>query len=110
MKKYLKEIIILLVQLGIFYVMPLFGLEKDAIGLIILITIVTFVLSIIMGIISNNKIKYFYPLITVILFLPTIFIYYNESALIHAVIFLIETCIGISIGSLINKFIIRNKI
>lgn len=103
MKKYLKEIIILIIQLFMFYVFPLFAGPTDAMGMVFLILITTFLLSIIITSISNNKVKYFYPLVISLLFIPSVFIYYNESALIHSVWYLIYSTIGLLIGLAIYK-------
>lgn len=103
--KYIKEIIILLIQLFMFYIFPLFAGPTDAIGMVFLILLATFILSIIIGIISKEKIKYIYPVVTAILFIPSIFIYYNESALIHSMWYLIDSAIGIVLGTIINKII-----
>ena len=108
MKKYLKEIILLLIQLFMFYIFPMFAGPTDAMGMVLLIIIVTFILAIILGIISSNKIKFLYPLIIAILFIPSIFIYYNSSALIHSVWYLIVSLIGLIIGMIFNYLI--NKI
>ena len=108
MKKYLKEIILLLIQLFMFYIFPMFAGPTDAIGMVILIILVTFILSIILGIISNNKVKFFYPIIVSILFIPSIFIYYNSSALIHSLWYLVISLIGLIIGIIFNFLI--NKI
>lgn len=103
MKKYLKEIIILLIQLLIFYIYPVFMGAEDAIGMVLFIVLSTFILSLILGIISKDKIKYLYPIIISILFIPSIFIYYNSSALIHSIWYLIISFFGLLIGSIINK-------
>lgn len=109
MKKYLKEFSILFIQLFIFYMFPLFAGPTDAMGMVLLIILVTFILSLIVGSISNSKLKYFYPIITSIIFIPSIFIYYNESALIHSVWYFVVSTIGLIIGIIIdfvfNKFI-----
>ena len=109
MKKYLKEIIILLFQLFMFYIFPLFAGPTDAMGMVLIIIMVTFVLSLIIGSISNSKLKYLYPILTSIIFIPSIFIYYNESALIHSLWYLFVSTIGLIIGIIIdfvfNKFI-----
>ena len=60
----------------------------------------------IIGAISNNKIKFLYPLIVSILFIPSVWIYYNSSALIHAVWYLVVSLIGLLIGAFI-KWIIK---
>ena len=59
MKKNIKEIIIGILQLLLFYVLPLFAGPTDAMGMVFLIIVGTFILSLLIGILSNNKIKYF---------------------------------------------------
>lgn len=105
MKRYLKEIIILIIQLGMFYIFPMFAGPTDTMGMVFLILLTTFILSIIIASISKEKIKYFYPIITAIVFIPSVFIYYNESALIHSVWYLVDSSIGIIIGIIVNKLI-----
>lgn len=103
MKKYMKEIIILIIQLFMFYVFPLFAGPTDAMGMVFLILVSTLLLSLIITIISNKKIKYVYPIIVSILFIPSIPIYYNSSALIHSLWYLVISFIGIIFGSLFSK-------
>ena len=102
MKRYLKEIIILLLQLFMFYIFPLFAGPTDAMGMVLLIILSTFGLSFVLSCISKNRIKYLYPVIISILFIPSVFIYYNESALIHSIWYLVISGIGIIIGLIIN--------
>lgn len=104
MKKYWKEFVILIVQLLIFYVFPLAAGSTDAIGMVVLIIMATFVLGVVMGSVSNEKMKYFYPILTAILFVPSVFIYYNESALIHSVWYLVISYVGLFIGVLEHHF------
>ena len=103
MKRYLKEIIILIFQLYLFYILPLFAGPTDAMGMVLLIILATLLLSIIIGSISKEKIKYLYPIIISILFIPSIFIYYNESALIHSLWYLISSSMGLFIGFIVRK-------
>lgn len=103
--KYIKEIIILLIQLFMFYIFPLFAGPTDAIGMVFLILLATFILSIIIGFVSKYKIKYIYPIVIAILFIPSVFIYYNESALVHSLWYLVDSAIGIVLGTIINKII-----
>ena len=105
MKKYLKEIIILIIQLFFFYIMPLTAGPTDAMGLVVLLIFATFILSIVLGSISNNKIKFCYPLVVSIIFIPSVFIYYNESALIHSIWYLVISIIGLFIGIIVKKII-----
>ena len=108
MKRYLKEIIILIMQLLVFYILPLFAGPADTMGLVVLIILSTFILSLILGIISKNKIKILYPIIISILFIPSIFIYYNDSALVYILWYLIDSYIGLIIGIIV--YMIINKI
>ena len=105
MRKYLKEIIILMLQLFMFYIFPLFAGPTDAMGMVFLIWLSTIILGLILAIISDNKIKYLYPIIISILFIPSVFIYYNESALVHSIWYLVSSSIGLLIGSIINKIL-----
>ena len=103
MKKIIKEIIILLIQLFMLYIFPLFAGPTDAMGMVILIILATFILSIIIGSISKEKIKYLYPIIISILFIPSVFIYYNKSALIHSIWYWVISTIGLLVGTIIYK-------
>lgn len=103
MKKYLKEIIIFMLQFLTFYILPLFAGPADAMGLVVLIILLTFILALVLGIISKKKIKYLYPIIISILFIPSVFIYYNESALVHAIWYLVDSSFGLGMGLMIGK-------
>lgn len=103
MKKYLKEIITLLIQILMFYIFPLFAGPTDIMGMVVLMLLATLVLSLILTIISKEKIKYLYPLVVAIIFIPSIFIYYNESALIHSLWYFVSSLIGTIIGIITNK-------
>lgn len=103
MKKYLKEIAILLLQLLIFYVSPLFTKGRSPIGMVLLIILATAIFSFVIGMLSNNKIKYLYPIIVALLFIPSVFIYYNESALIHSVWYFAVSTVALFVGVIIHK-------
>lgn len=109
MKRFIKEIVILLIQLFVFYILPLFAGPTDAMGMVLLMILATFVLSIIIGSISKEKIKYLYPIIISILFIPSVFIYYNESALVHALWYLVISTVGLISGTIIYKLTHRKK-
>lgn len=107
MKKYWKEVIILLIQLFMFYIFPLFVGPTDVMGMVFLILASTLILSLIIASISKEKWKYFYPIIISALFIPSVFIYYNDSALIHAAWYFVDSAVGLLIGAIIYK--ITNK-
>ncbi len=109
MKKNIKEMIIIVCQLFMFYIFPLFGGPTDAMGVVVIIIFATFLLSLLMGLLSNQKIRYLYPVATSLVFLPTVMIHYNESAFIHALWYLVISCVGIVIGTLINLSVRKIK-
>ncbi len=103
MKKVWKEIFITLIQLFMFYVFPLFAGPTDAMGMVILILMATLLLSAVMGSISKSRIRYLYPAAAAVLFVPSVWIFYNESALIHALWYLAAASIGLFLGIIIQK-------
>lgn len=109
MKRYIKEIIVSLLQIFMFYVFPLFAGPTDAMGMVFTIVLATLLLSFIIGVLSNNALKYLYPIVTAVVFIPSVFIYYNESALIHSIWYLAVSVVGVLIGSGINAIVCRLK-
>ena len=107
MKKYLREIIILALQLFMFYIFPLFAGPTDAMGMVLLIIMATAVLSAVLGGISGTHVKFFYPAITAVLFIPSVWIYYNSSALMHAVWYLVISATGLFVGTLVRFVVMR---
>ncbi len=109
MKQYVKELIIFVLQLSMFYISPLFAGPTDIMGMVLLIILATLLLSFIIGIESNNKVKYLYPIITAVVFIPSVFIYYNETALVHSVWYLVVSGVGLFVGSGINVVLYKVK-
>ena len=105
MKKYSKEIIILIIQLFMFYIYPIFCGPTDAIGMVIIILFITLLLSTILNSISNSKIIFLYPILTSIIFIPSIPIWYNESALVHSLWYFVVSLIGLVVGNLFKLII-----
>lgn len=99
MKRYIKELAILTVQLFLFYLLPLFAGPTDAMGMVFLIILGTFTLSLVLGAVSRSPFKWGYPALCAVLFLPSIPLYYNFSALIHAVWYLVIAAGGLLLGS-----------
>ena len=100
MKRFIKEIIIIIIQMFMFYIFPLFTGPTDVMGMIVIIIFATLLLSLILGSISKEKIKFLYPIIIAVLFVPSVFIYYNESALVHSTWYFVISTIGILLGAL----------
>ena len=107
MKKYFKETVILVLQLFLFYIFPLFAGPTDAIGMVLLIILATLLLSAVLGGVSEKRIKYFYPLVAATAFLPSVFIYYNSSALVHSLWYLVISTIGLLPSALLRKIICK---
>lgn len=55
----------------------------------------------------KEKAKYVYPLLVSVLFIPSVFIYYNDSALIHSIWYLVISSVGLLIGALMQYFFSR---
>lgn len=99
------EIAVLIIQLVMFYLFPLLAGPTDAIGMVMIIIFVTFFLSLIMGVRGKSKWRFLYPLVTSVIFIPSVFIYYNVSALIHAQWYLVISAVGLGIGALVRKLV-----
>ena len=107
--EYFKEMIILMLQMLMFYIFPLFAGPTDAMGMVFLIILATFVLSILLGSLSDKAIKLLYPPVIAVLFIPSVFIYYNSTALIHSGWYLVISFVGLGIGMLIRCIVMRIK-
>lgn len=107
MKSYVKEIVILLLQLFMFYIFPLFAGPTDAMGMVVLIILATLLLSFILGFVSNKKIRFLYPIVIAILFLPSVYIYYNETAMVHSTWYLVIAMFGLLVGIAFRKLFCR---
>ena len=98
-KRYLTEIITMILQVCLFYILPLFAGPTDAMGMVVLILGGTALLSIANGWISTNKIRFLYCVIAALVFIPTIPIYYNWSAAIPIVWYFLVSLIGTLLGA-----------
>ena len=107
MKKYIKELVILLLQMLLFYIYPAWAFRIDPMGAVFIMLFATLALSLVLGICSRSAVKWAYPAACAVLFLPTVPIYYNSSALIHAVWYLVVAAVGLAIGSGIGVLVRR---
>lgn len=108
MKKYLKEVIAFILLLVVFYILPLFRWNEQPIGSILFLLVLSSILSLIIGCISAEKIKYLYPVACAVLFIPTVFIYYNSSAFIYVLFIFVGSAIGLLIGMFI-RWIVKKQ-
>ena len=103
MKKIREMSVYLIVIILAFYVLPAF-INDTGTGiffLLILTPIICFITSIIYGI--RHSFNLIFLLLIMALFIPTIFIFYNESAAVYVLIYGIIEAIGNLLGSLIKK-------
>ena len=86
-----------------FYIVPM--LIKDTGSgmfiLLIVIPLITLITSLIYGL--RNTVDFIYPLIVAILFIPTLFIYYNISAWVYIIAHSLITFIGELLGKTLQR-------
>lgn len=109
--EYKKEKIAVIIQLGIFWLIPLIMLRSGPIFMVLLMLWASFVLSLWLCCGSKNRMKYLFPPVAAVLFLPTVPVYYNSSALMHALWYFIVSCTAFAIGTIANKLgeVIRKR-
>lgn len=86
-----------------FYLLP-FLIRDTGIAMLMMlcvIPLIAFMCSVIYGV--RQGFNLIMPITSVLLFFPTIFIFYNESALIYVVIYGIVTFVGNVIGRIFYK-------
>ena len=102
MKNYIKEIIILVLQTALFWLLPLCAGPTDVMGMVVLMLCGTLLLSAVLGACSKNYLRFAYPAVVMLLFIPSIPVYYNMSAMIHTTWYLALSVAGIAIGALLR--------
>lgn len=90
-----------LVIIFAFYVLPLLIRDTGSAMSVLLIGIpmICFIVSFVYGI--KNSFNWLFSLLVMLLFVPTIFIFYNESASIYIMVYGIISITGNFIGSLL---------
>lgn len=103
MKPLKKMIPYLIAVVLVFYLLP-FLIKDTGSGMTILLIVIPascFLISLIYGI--ENSFHWLFSLLIMLLFAPTIFLFYNESAAIYILIYGILSLVGNLIGSAIRK-------
>lgn len=108
MAKLKKGLVFLVLQLIIFYVLPLFAGPTDVMGLVIIQFAATFVLSIIVGLFSVSDIKFVFPVIATVSFIPAIMIYMNNTAYIYLAFYAVLTVVGVLLGSKVRNLFAKD--
>ena len=91
MKKYSKEIIVFVFQVMVFYLIPFTAGPTDGLGMVLVLLFSTLILSVIFGTIAKGKVRIIYPFVVAVLFIPTVYIHYNYTALGHIIWYLIDS-------------------
>lgn len=105
-EKLMKMLPYLAIITAVFYLLPLVAMKDTGSAMFILLIImpaVIFLCSMIYGV--KNPINLLYPLFVAVLFLPTVFIYYNNSALPYAVAYCAVALVGSLFGRLFHKHV-----
>lgn len=100
LKKMLPYILVMILD---FYLMPLL-IKDTGLAILMLLVVIPFiclVCSIIYG--SKNGFNLLFCVIVTLLYVPTIFVFYNSSAWVYVVGYGVVTIVGNFIGMLINK-------
>lgn len=103
MKAKLKTVPYLLVNIAAFYLLPMVVQDTGSAMLVLLVAIplICFVTAIVFGV--KNAFHWPYPLLVALLFAPTIFIYYNESAAFYIIVYGVIALVGNLIGKMFYK-------
>lgn len=102
MRRYLSLIIPAALQLIMFYIFPLFAGPTDAMGMVFIILLSSIVLGLAAGALSGSKLRVVYPVAVALLFIPSIPIHYNSSALIHSAWYFVLSAVGTLSGSFLR--------
>ena len=103
MDKIKKNWVYYFIILITFYLIPIL-IQDTGSGmfiLLIVIPLITLITSIIYGL--RNVFDFIYPLIVAILFIPTLFIYYNASAWTYILVYSMIAVIGELLGKTLQK-------
>ena len=103
MKKHLKMIPYLFVNAIAFYILPMIIQDTGSAIAIMLVAlpVICFITSIVFNV--KNTFNWIYPLAVALIFAPTVFIFYNESAAVYIVAYGIIALVGNLIGKIFYK-------
>ena len=87
-----------------FYLLPFFIKDTGSamLVLLILLPVICLICSLIYGMLK--PFTFFYPIAVSLLFLPSIFIFYNETAWIYIIVFGLIALIGSLLGAPFSKY------
>ncbi len=98
MKKHIIPVAAFIIQAVLFYAVPATAQPGDEMGMVFVLFIAALVLSAVAGL-SKSFLKIIYPVAVPLVFLPSVYIYYNESALVHGLWYFAVCVIGVLAGT-----------
>ena len=105
MKKYLKELIIAVIETAFLCLFPLIPMgNKDA--HIILLLVITLIVGIVGVAISDKKIKFLFPLFSTILVIPTMFMYYEPRVYGNIFWMFVFSLLAVIIGEVLRLIVL----
>lgn len=104
MKKHIIPVITFIIQAVSFYAVPATAQPGDEMGVVFVLFIAALALAAVTGL-SKSFLKIIYPVAVPLVFLPSVYIYYNESALIYCFWYFAVCAIGVLIGTGFGMFI-----
>ena len=109
MNKIKKGLIFLGIQAVIFYIFPLLAGPTEIIALVLMQFLATFILSIVVGLLTKSEMKFVFPVIATLAFIPVIMILMNNTAYVYLVVYAFITVGGVTIGTGIRKLFVKDK-
>lgn len=98
MKKHIVPVAAFIIQTVLFYAVPATAQPGDEMGMVFMLFIAAIVLSVVAGV-PKSFLKIIYPVAVPLVFLPSVYIYYNESALVHGLWYFAVCSIGVITGT-----------
>ena len=113
LRAHIPEAAAVIVQILLFYGIPLLAGPTDAIAMVLSMLFWTTVLSALLGGISASKLKFLHPVVAALVFMPSLPLYYNNSAWAHVLWYFTVSAIGLLLGTglrfAVTKLFFRKK-
>ena len=105
MKGYRTEFIALALQAAAFFLLPLLFGALTPIGTVLLLVVLTALVALTVGMASDKRLRFLFPLAVALLFLPSVPVYYNPSAFVHAAWYFAVALFALMVGALARRLI-----
>lgn len=99
------DVCLFIIQLLMFYLLPLLGAIVNEMIIMFAQISVTFLLSMLIGAMSDSRVKYVLPVLTTLIYIPSSYIYFSYNKVTCILLYLIFSCIGLLVGLITAKII-----